>query len=600
MDTGSSAFWVRAKGCTPGTGVAAACNGPKFDRDQSSTHSALNLERITPAYADGTTVTCSINNDVLKFGSLTFRQNVCEADVFTTTLTFGDGIAGLAPSDPQSFGVDLPTTLFRTPETRIDPPYVSFWYNNTGGPSQSGISGGQLSFGDLDVAYYQGSIAWSNVISDSGSTFPTKWTIDLEGILVNEFRIPNSNMQVLVDSGTTQNLIPAEILNSIKEQLGIVGRSIFDCNSLTSLGSVSFLIAGRRFQLSGPQMFRKFRNNCFLIFSESTGSIILGSTMMQHFYTVFDFGSSSSVPRIGFAVRDDPIELNGGRLPKSSSTEAVSERTPKSNPQTGTIIGISFALVVVAVGMFALYSKKQAISSFVNNSEGIIGESRNYISALKLSTVRVVKSAFEGVSKTSQSETTADTEAPLPVDIESGVQKERESLPDAQDPPCHELKVSTDSAKPLPAHIGRKSVSFNESTETFEYFVEENVKQPLGFLKKFFKGETNANVPSIPEQVEPIMEETPNVPTSTRKEVKSILKKFDSEQTRQDHVVAISDANDFKDAGKQFSCLPNAESLPGDHPGGDTNLETRQGEIDSNQLKSLPRPPKEQIDQEIN
>jgi len=188
-------------------------------------------------------------------------------------------------------------------------------------PSEGHDEGGQLLLGGVDSRYYTGALHYVPV------TRPAYWQFALEGIKLGGQTIV-AQTAAIADTGTSLLVGPKDEVAKLISSLGLpaggdssngVGtdaQATIPCDQAEQLPTLSFVIGGKAFELSGPEYVLEFN-----LFGKSQCAIgimgmdvpppagplwILGDVFLSKFFTVFDFGHG----RLGFAraVPEPPSE----------------------------------------------------------------------------------------------------------------------------------------------------------------------------------------------------------------------------------------------------------------------------------------------------
>jgi len=296
FDTGSSNLWIPSKKCT-NCGLH-----PKYDSSKSSSYVA-NGTVFNIQYGSGP-VSGSLSGDIVTWGGLKVKSQLFAevTDVSGLGMAYSvgkfDGILGMAF---QTISVDNIPPVFNTllDQGVISEAVFAFYLSATDG------SKGELILGGYDQSHFSGSLTWVPLISE------TYWEAALGGIFVNGHgsSITTSTKAVL-DTGTS---IMAGPTAEVKALAASVGASPYflnpneftiDCSKVPSLPTLSFVIGGVSFNLTGSDYVINVENvMCLFGFTgidmpAPRGPLwIMGDVFIRKYYTVFDYGNS----RLGFA-----------------------------------------------------------------------------------------------------------------------------------------------------------------------------------------------------------------------------------------------------------------------------------------------------------
>lgn len=289
FDTGSSNLWVPNRKF----GVHRI-----YDHTKSSSYKANGTE-FNIMYGSGP-VSGFLSQDHVKIGDLHINdQYFAEVNV---TKGLGpayylgkfDGILGLAFD---SISVDHLKTPFHNliEDGKLDEPVFAFYLGNQ--------KDGELTFGGVDKDHFQGELSYVDVTS------VTYWSIVLDAIESGDVKLTNVH-KAIVDSGTSLIAGPKEQVAALAAAVGahkfIMGEYLISCT--TPAPDISFVINGKTYTLTRDEYVIKSGPVCLFAFMgidipAPAGPLwILGDVFMRKYYTVFDWGTDSRKPRVGFAL----------------------------------------------------------------------------------------------------------------------------------------------------------------------------------------------------------------------------------------------------------------------------------------------------------
>jgi cathepsin D len=207
-----------------------------------------------------------------------------------------DGILGMAWP---SIAVDQTMPFFNklVKEGLIPQPVFGFYLDR----DENGKIGGELALGGTDPSHYSGTI---NYVSLSSQTY---WQFNLDKISAGSVNLCGSGCQAIADTGTSLIVGPSIQVSQLADSLGATftdGTYMIDCNQLSNLPNIGFMIGGQNYELTPQQYILKQSANgqmfCLLGFGSLDQGIplwILGDVFIGVYYTEFDVGNS----RVGFA-----------------------------------------------------------------------------------------------------------------------------------------------------------------------------------------------------------------------------------------------------------------------------------------------------------
>ncbi|CAH0521759.1 unnamed protein product [Peronospora belbahrii] len=289
FDTGSSNLWVPDK---------------KFgfhnvyDHEKSTTYKANGTE-FSIMYGSGP-VSGFLSQDTLELGDLTVTDQFF-AEVNVTKglgpayyLGKFDGLFGLAFD---SISVDhLKTPFHRMIQIGLlDEPVFAFYLGDQ--------KNGELTFGGVDKSHYKGELDYVDVTS------ATYWSIKLDAVETKGKKLTNVD-KVIVDSGTSLIAGPKDEVATLAALVGahkfIMGEYLISCSAAAP--DISFVLNGKPYTLTKDEYTLKSGPICLFAFMgidlpAPAGPLwILGDVFMRKHYTVFDWGTDSRKPRVGFAL----------------------------------------------------------------------------------------------------------------------------------------------------------------------------------------------------------------------------------------------------------------------------------------------------------
>ncbi|TDH65972.1 hypothetical protein CCR75_001826 [Bremia lactucae] len=289
FDTGSSNLWVPNR---------KFGSHRVYDHDHSSSYKP-NGTTFDITYGSGP-VSGYLSQDVLQLGKLTVPdQFFAEVNV-----TKGLGPAYYLGKFDGLFGLAFDTICvdhLKTPFHRmiqqglLDEPIFAFYLGDK--------KDGELTFGGVDKAHYQGEIEYVNVTS------ATYWSVQLDALVIKGQKFTDVN-KAIIDSGTSLLAGPKDQVAKLAKLVGahkfILGEYIISCSG--EAPDITFVLSGKTFTLTKADYTLKSGPICLFAFMgidipAPAGPLwILGDVFMRKHYTVFDWGTNSRKPRIGFAL----------------------------------------------------------------------------------------------------------------------------------------------------------------------------------------------------------------------------------------------------------------------------------------------------------
>jgi len=332
FDTGSSNLWVPSSKC-PWTQIACLLHD-KYHADRSKTYKkdgrAFNI-----TYGSGS-MTGFVSKDTVCISSVCAKgQEFAEATGLpgiTFVAAKFDGILGMAYP---TISVDKLEPVFNNflDQKAIEQPVFAFYLDrNTADPT-----GGELTLGGTDQSKYTGPVTWAQI------TRKGYWQFKMDAVRVAGKSACEGGCQAIADTGTSLIAGPTADVEKIQTAIGatplIRGEYMVDCNKLSSMPNVSFVIQGRQFTLTPQQYVMKVsalgHSMCLsgfmgMDFPERIGPLwILGDVFIGPYYTIFDFGKN----RVGFAytkTTSSPSMLGGDTHDFNQWTDVSSSEEAES------------------------------------------------------------------------------------------------------------------------------------------------------------------------------------------------------------------------------------------------------------------------------
>lgn len=323
FDTGSGNLWVPSSRCK-GFNIACLLH-KRYASEQSSTYRQVG-KPFSIRYGSGSMAGFT-SIDTLVVGGLslpnvTFAEATSEPGV-SFAITKFDGILGLGFG---AIAIDGTPPIFEQlyKAGQLAEPLFAFYLSRQadtslmpapGGTPQHDGQGGVLMLGGVDNRCYTGALTYVPV------TRAAYWQFALEEIRLGGHKIV-AGTAAIADTGTSLLVGPKHVVAQIVRSLGLEepepeegsldaesggGQITIPCDVVSRLPTLSFVIAGRDFELTGSQYVLEFslfgKSQCALGIMgmdvpPPAGPLwILGDIFLSQYFTVFDFGQS----RLGFA-----------------------------------------------------------------------------------------------------------------------------------------------------------------------------------------------------------------------------------------------------------------------------------------------------------
>jgi len=282
FDTGSSNFWIPAKGCD---GLAGKRS---FDSAISSTYGKLHGE-ITLHYGKGD-VSGALGYDVVEVAGLTLDPAIFAQLNSMSGLSPNskfDGLIGMAFPELAEGGVPTFSQLLME-QGLIEEDSFSFYMSP---------NGSVIIFGGVDPRYAKSSFRYFPIINDG------YWSVAIDGLNVGkeELKLKNGLFGAMFDSGTSRIVVPQELLDLILETTGLQVNIAYDSNIVNELPDIDIVIGAEKITIPPSSYMICEPDYCFLGIktgvTPNNSYIILGDIFLKGFYTHFDFANM----RIGIA-----------------------------------------------------------------------------------------------------------------------------------------------------------------------------------------------------------------------------------------------------------------------------------------------------------
>lgn len=303
FDTGSGNLIVPGSTCT-----SEVCRKhAQFERHQSSTARPVSCDgtlppvNSTPQQDEGDEVSILFGTgeiwgecvqDRLCMGSVCTRGSFIETTYESRNpfqfFSF-DGVLGLSlPTMSQGPNFNFMSLMHNEGVLR-DALFSVFMSDDDGEASE-------VTFGEVKEELLASNLIWANVARDSGY-----WEVKIGDITFDN--MPQAlcvDCHVAVDTGTSELAGPSEVIEQLKERLGVSKT----CSNFHQLPRLGFLVEGHSLNLEPHDYIDKQGGECTVAMMPldvppPKGPLfVLGIPFLQHFVTVYDV----SARRVGFAA----------------------------------------------------------------------------------------------------------------------------------------------------------------------------------------------------------------------------------------------------------------------------------------------------------
>ncbi|ORZ20175.1 aspartic peptidase domain-containing protein, partial [Lobosporangium transversale] len=291
FDTGSSDLWIPSIKC-----IEDGCiNHQRYNSQRSSSHKSISPpSSFEIEYGTGE-VSGLISEDIVTIGGITSKKPVRFAESTSTSSIFEhavfDGVFGLGYQEMSS-SHERPPFLAMLEQHAIKRGMFGFYM---------GKGYGELALGGYDQSKVEGNqITWSKVVKKG------YWEIMMEKVELNQDDILKKPVHAIVDTGTTQIIMPVNLARHLHSKVLPGAAHIHD--NIYSLPCDHKDLPTLRIQISGamfdvpPSLYvlqQIAPGRCMSGFAgeEVDGTAwILGDVFLRSIYSIYDFDNN----RVGF------------------------------------------------------------------------------------------------------------------------------------------------------------------------------------------------------------------------------------------------------------------------------------------------------------
>ncbi|GAB1861136.1 Lysosomal aspartic protease [Camponotus japonicus] len=286
--------------------MSSCLSHAQYDNRKSSTYIAndtlfeLGYTRHENIY--GILSTDIVNVAGLNIQNQTFAEIICVSNQeYFKRLSF-HGVLGLAYS---KMSVDEVTPVFdnMVKQGLVSSHIFSFYLNR----NSSAELGGEFVLGGSDPAHYEGDFTYIPL------TRTGFWQITIDEIRItdplNDVSLCKESCQAIVDTGIPAINGPYSDMEYINDIIGsyIIGEeTIVNCSRIPELPTISFILGGKAFNLTGKDYvidLQVINSGCMSVFMSTDLRYdgidwVLGYPFIRRFYTEFDMEND----RVGFAL----------------------------------------------------------------------------------------------------------------------------------------------------------------------------------------------------------------------------------------------------------------------------------------------------------
>ncbi|KAF9207536.1 hypothetical protein BGZ49_000207 [Haplosporangium sp. Z 27] len=291
FDTGSSDLWIPSSKC-----LEEGClTHQRFNGKKSSSYISSDPPKSFEIEYGTGDVAGVISEDIVTIGGISSKNSIRFAESLTTSTLFGravfDGVFGLAYQEMSSSG-ELPPFLAMIEQNVLKRGMFGFFMSN---------GKGELSLGGYDGSKVKNNkVQWSKVVQKG------YWEIRMDKVKSGKNDFLTDSVHAIVDTGTTQIIMPEDLARHIHSKVLPGARHIHDgiyslpCNH-KNMPNVQFQIGGETFDVP-PSLYTLQEiapGRCMSGFAgeEVDGTAwILGDVFLRSVYSIFDFDND----RVGF------------------------------------------------------------------------------------------------------------------------------------------------------------------------------------------------------------------------------------------------------------------------------------------------------------
>ncbi len=288
FDTGSSNLWVFSNLCVE-TSSACQVGTPVFYNATTSTtlENVSDIKMYIP-YGTGSVYTVPAT-EKLSLGELSTMVDFSMATDVPGSTFSETGFSGLFGLGWPDIAVNQQTPAFyQMYQNKQITGLIGFHLG-----SESGLGGGEITFGGVDRTKYRGAVFWNPVINEG------YWEINLNGIKVGStlFSLHHGSTAA-IDTGTTLIATAKDQANALNmlllgKMIGSNGVATVDCSIIDSLPDLVFEFDGGDYRLPPIRYIVKDQdsNDCYSSITSIEGLQdplwIIGDVFLSWFYSVY-------------------------------------------------------------------------------------------------------------------------------------------------------------------------------------------------------------------------------------------------------------------------------------------------------------------------
>ncbi|GJJ75157.1 hypothetical protein EMPS_07515 [Entomortierella parvispora] len=291
FDTGSSDLWIPSSHCNE----EGCLSHQRFNGIESTSYATEHPPHSFEIEYGTGEVAGVISEDIITLGGLSSKKPIRFAESLTTSALFGravfDGVFGLAYQEMSSSG-EIPPFLAMMQQHAVKRGMFGFYM---------GRDEGELSLGGYDGSRIANNdVTWSNVVKKG------YWEIQMDKVKADRTDFVKAPVNAIVDTGTTQIIMPEDMARRIHARHLPGSRHIHDgiysipCRN-KNMPTLRFQIEGKMYEVP-PKLYTLQEiapGRCMSGFAgeDVDGTAwILGDVFLRSVYSIYDFDKN----RVGF------------------------------------------------------------------------------------------------------------------------------------------------------------------------------------------------------------------------------------------------------------------------------------------------------------
>lgn len=360
IDTGSDELWVdpdcTSSGLTAGQARECSADG-QYDPSQSTSAQVLSTSKEI-RYAKGQ-VELEYVTDNIALPDSTINVTDAQFGVATQSEDLNEGILGLGWG--KGFNLDYSNFI----DVLADEKVTNSRAFSVALGSVSANNGGVLIFGGVDTKKFTGPLVSNKILGPQGGEALNRYWIQLTSIALSKSgssskQYANSQMPIVLDSGSTLSYLPASIVSAMASDFG----GTFDsssqlyqvpCSQATaSSGSVDFTFGQATIKVPFNEFIWQYSSSLCILGvgpisdSDSGTTALLGDTFMRSAFVVFDQTTAtiSMAQYLNCGENEQAIPATGaGNFTGECSTGSGASKNAGGRATSFSVAGLALAAV---------------------------------------------------------------------------------------------------------------------------------------------------------------------------------------------------------------------------------------------------------------